>query len=749
MEHLEQKYRRSAKRVLAILGILSIFFLWKAASIQFSYDFEAFFPKDGRIEQYDSYKDSFLTQTEPIWLGIPLKNGLFNEKNLLQLKTLDSALRRDTNILRVQSISSLKIPISTGIGVVFDRYIHAKQRESYHSDSIKISNSPMLMGTFVSKDFQHVSILIQTKYDLAKEFIPGLDEHIESSVSLSGFTDYHLVGRLIDQSHIVDNLLQEMLMFIGLSALIVCLTLAFFYRNVWAVLVPLLVVSLSAIWLIGLMSFLGKDIDVLMTLVPTILFIVGVSDIIHLLTRYLELLNYQKDRFSALRMAFKEVGWATLITSLTTSIGFLSLLTSPVQPVRSFGLYTALGVIIAYLLAFSLFPSFLILAPKRLFANSSNIATSLGPMQRLFAWVMKNRKLILITTALLTISSVALVPTIKSNSYLTEELPKNDPIRKAFDYMESNFSGVRNIEVSIRTKDGSALTEIDKLRQIVALEEHVVNQFEVGSVISPATNMKLCNQIVSGGIPESYRLPKDSTELVMTLPFYRKIAKRSERRFVLNSDNSFGRITGQMPDIGGHSFLKRMEGFDEFCSQNAPDLEVHMTGLPYLLDLNNFEISSSLIKGIALAFLIVSILMAFLYKDPLMVLLALIPNILPLLIIGLIMVLTGADLNVTTSLFFTVIFGIAVDDTIHVLSKMKVELEKGKSRLYAVKRAMISTGKALVLTSIILTLGFITLVFSNFNSSFLFGSLVSTGLLIALVIDLTLLPILLVSVKRK
>jgi len=749
LENAEIKYRKWARRVLVVVGLLTIFFLWKTASIKFSYDFEAFFPNDGRIEQYNNYKDSFLTETEPIWIGIPLGSNLFESDNIARLKLLDSALRTDTNILRVQSITTLKIPVSTGIGVIFDRYIHHGQVENYRSDSIRIAQSPMLMGSFVSEDFQHVSVLIQTRYDLDKDLIPNLANTVESSLQNAGFSEYHIVGRLIDQSHIVDHLLREMILFIGLSALIVCLALAFFYRNLWSVLVPFSVVSLSAIWLLGIMSSVGKDIDVLMTLVPTILFIVGVSDIIHLLTRYLEVLSLEGDKFKALKLAFKEVGWATLITSLTTSIGFLSLLTSPVAPVRSFGLYTALGVLLAYVLAFSIFPSFLLLAPKEMFARSTRIATSHKSMHRLFSWVLKNRRLIMMTALGITILSVALVPRIKPNSYFTEELPKNDPIRKAFDYMEAHFAGVRGIEVSLRTKDGSELTELRNLRQIVALEEHLDTQFLAGSLISPSTNMKLCNQIAQGGNPSKYGLPVDSSELVLTLPFYRKIKNRSEKRFVLNSNNTFGRITGQMPDIGGYAFLKRMENFEQVCAEHASNLEVSMTGLPYLLDLNNRNISKSLIQGIALAFLIVSLLMAFLYKDPVMVLLALIPNILPLLLVGLLMVLTGTDLNVTTSLFFTVIFGIAVDDTIHVLSKMKIELEKGKSRIYAVKRAMISTGKALVLTSIILCLGFITLIFSNFNSSFLFGALVSTGLILALIIDLTVLPILLISAKRK
>jgi predicted RND superfamily exporter protein len=137
--------------------------------------------------------------------------------------------------------------------------------------------------------------------------------------------------------------------------------------------------------------------------------------------------------------------------------------------------------------------------------------------------------------------------------------------------------------------------------------------------------------------------------------------------------------------------------------------------------------------------------MGFLYKSPDIVIIALIPNILPLLLIGGVMGFSGIDLKVSTSIIFTIAFGIAVDDTIHFMSKLKLELNKGKSLLYALKRTYISTGKAIVVTSIILCSGFISLVFSTFASTFYVGVLVSMTLLFAVLADLLLLPVLLVN----
>lgn len=744
-----QRYKRLAIAVLSGVLLLSVFFGWQTSKVGFSYDFEQFFPDNDDVAEYLAYKDSFLTNTEPIWIGVSFENSIFRDSNLLRIRNLDRALRTDSLILGVQSVISLKIPVSTGIGVIFDRYVHPGKDELAQSDSLKVSNSPLVMRSFVSEDFRNAAVLVQTRYDLDKEQSLELGERIEAKVHAAGIEKYHLVGRLIDQSIIVDKLLGEMVLFLSLAAFIVCIALALFYRNIWAVIVPLMVVSLAAVWLLGSMTLFGKDIDVLMTLVPTILFIVGVSDVIHFLTRYLEVLKDGSPKFVAIRKAFKEIGLATLITSMTTAIGFLSLLTSNIGPVRSFGLYTSLGVMIAYILAFSLFPAVLILLPKKIFENSAGITNNPRPMRRFFYWNLRNRKWIIPLALVLTVASALSVPKIISNTYLTEELPSNDPIKEAFRYMEKHFAGVRNMEVALRAKDGHDLTEPALIRQISELENFLSSEYQAGSLVSPATNYKLSNQISSGGAPEAFRVPESELEWSLVRPFYRKISNRKERRFVLNSDNTVGRITGQMPDIGGFRFLQITDRFVAQATQLAPDIDVRMTGLPYLLDVNNDQVSKSLIKGIGLAFLIVSVLMALLYRDLRMVIIALIPNVLPLLFVGAIMVLTNIHLNVTTSLLFTVIFGIAVDDTIHVLSKMKVEIDKGHGRITAVKRSMISTGKALVLTSIILAVGFCVLIFSDFNSSFYFGTLVSAGLFFALLIDLTILPLLLIFLRKR
>lgn len=185
---------------------------------------------------------------------------------------------------------------------------------------------------------------------------------------------------------------------------------------------------------------------------------------------------------------------------------------------------------------------------------------------------------------------------------------------------------------------------------------------------------------------------------------------------------------------------------EEFIRQHTDTslVEFRMTGTSLLIDKNADYIINNMLQGLGIAFLVIAAIAGLLFKSFRMVIITLIPNLLPLLMIAGIMSLFGVYLKLSTSIIFTIAFGIAVDDTIHFISKLRIELGKGKSLLPAVKNTFLSTGKAIIITTVILAGGFLTLILSSFGGTFYTGLLVSLTLLFALVADLCLLPVLVV-----
>jgi hypothetical protein len=172
-------------------------------------------------------------------------------------------------------------------------------------------------------------------------------------------------------------------------------------------------------------------------------------------------------------------------------------------------------------------------------------------------------------------------------------------------------------------------------------------------------------------------------------------------------------------------------------------LEFKLTGTSHLLDKNMNYLATSLIKGLLFSVLIVALIMGLVYRSWNIIIISIIPNILPLILVAGIMGYFGIALKTSTAIIFTIAFGIAVDDTIHFLGKFKTELSKGRSKIYALKRSYITTGKAMILTTLILCSGFLLLLMSSFLGTFYMGLLLSLTLFFALILDLTLLPVLL------
>jgi predicted RND superfamily exporter protein len=181
-------------------------------------------------------------------------------------------------------------------------------------------------------------------------------------------------------------------------------------------------------------------------------------------------------------------------------------------------------------------------------------------------------------------------------------------------------------------------------------------------------------------------------------------------------------------------------------------LRTRLTGSSNLIDKNNENLTLNMIQGMAIDIAMVTIIVLLLFRSVRMTLVVLVPNLLPILIVAGVMGLAGVSMKVSTSIIFTIAFGIAVDDTIHFISKLRLTMSHEPSLFKAVRRTYILAGQAVIVTSLILVGGFGTLLFSSFDGTFYVGLLIGLTLLFGVVAELTLLPLLILGIygrKRK
>ena len=748
---MQEKISKAVIATIAILtvpAIISLFFL------KFDYDFEKYFPQgDDELDFYLEFREKFENDNDFVLLALENKEGIFQQDFLKKVDALADSISKIKYIERVSSPTKLKNIVLGPFGPIEIPYLHIDEPEKYKNDSSIIYQSEELIGSFFSTDAKSLAIYITTVENPSKEKSDTISQNLLQTIDYFEFDDIHIAGKVIAQEVYVDKIKFEFSIFFTLSALLVVLFLYFSFRSTWGVVVPLIVVLLSMLWLFAVMSLTGKNIDIMTILLPVIMFVVGMSDVVHILSKYLEELRNGRSKLDAVKIAFKEIGVATFLTSLTTSIGFLTLLTANVQPVREFGVYMAIGVFLAFILAFTILPSVLTLSPvPQIAKEDSNKLNWQKSLLSVFIWVVNNQKTILASTLVIIGLSFYGISKVEINNYLLEDLTEKDKLKQDFMFFEEKFAGVRPFEMRLKVADTSnTIFDYEVMKELDKVEKYLKEEYGVGFIISPLTLVKSLNKAQSGGSPKQYVLPEDESAYKRVTSKLGLIKKRKETKAIITEDFKEARLSGKMYDLGSAKVRVLDEKLNEFLAQNidANILDVQITGSAMLLDKNNSYLAANMMQGLLIAFIAIGIVIFLLFKSLKMVLISVITNMLPLIMIGGLMGYFGLDMKIATSIIFTIAFGIAVDDTIHFVSKFKLELLKGKSYLYSLKRTFLSTGKAIIVTSMILCGGFLTLIFSGFDSIFYVGLLVSLTLLFAVVADLVLLPILIMWAFKK
>ena len=202
--------------------------------------------------------------------------------------------------------------------------------------------------------------------------------------------------------------------------------------------------------------------------------------------------------------------------------------------------------------------------------------------------------------------------------------------------------------------------------------------------------------------------------------------------------------------MGSLACTEHNKNISNFINKNINTklLTFQITGAAHLIDRNNEYMVNNMTQGFIFSIIVIGCLTFFLHRSWRMVLVFILPNVIPLVIIGGIMGFMGIELKAATSLVFSIAFGIATDDTIHFISRLKIELAYGKSLMYAFKRTYFETGKPIILTTFIIMGGFMSLMISSFQSTFYFGFLICITVLIAVLADIFLLPVLLFLIYK-
>jgi uncharacterized protein len=737
--------KKVAYIIFVLVGCITAFFGYKTSQLEFSYDIESFFSKtDAEYLYYKDYINRFEGENNFILVGIKNEDKIDNKEFLQKVNKLSLVLENNDFINKAISPTNMTKKVVTPLGMTISvPLIHIEDEGKIKKDIANLYADGKLVNSFLSVDQKSITIFLDKKANSTTAEERLFLKQLNAVLDFLKFEEYHVGGRINTKDFYVTMMQDEMFYFAIMGILLLLVFLYFTFRNVWGIIIPIVILIISLVWTLGLMQVTGQKMSLMMVMMPTMLFVIGVSDSVHIINKFRSEYKTHKDRKLAIRITVNEIGVAIFLTSITTAIGFISLCFMDVEPLIKFGIYTAIGIMFTYLVSILVIPSLLLVLKINFPEERKSSVLFLSWLTKFYFAVTNNKKAYTFGIILVILFSLNGLRYFKVNNNFLDDLDDSTSLKQDMLFFEDNFSGFVPFEIAIDVPEESTVLDLTILKEIELVENYLTDRYEAGFLVSPTTIVKSANMTLKGGSNAAFKLPNNEKKMKRLLKQLDRWKIAEKYKKIVTLDRKHGRLTAKIKDLGSSKVDELNEQLIQFITDNELKSTFIITGASHLLNESSRNVAEGVVKGIFLALLMMLITIAILFNSIKTAMISLLPNLLPVLILGGMMGYFGIDLKVSSSLMFTIVLGIAVDDTIHILAKYRQQSLMGLEPGKALYNSFLTTGWSVVVTSLIISSGFVIFLISDFESTFYTGLLVSVSLITALFSNIIILPLLL------
>ena len=675
-------------RLLSLIILCFIFSIYTLKNPKIFYDSERIlkYAEDLEIEkkEIDNSSNLFLVGVE------------YYEKvqldDLIKLQSLHYDLYEDENITSSQSVFN---DISLhGLNFFFPFGNNQKiENKKDFNDFIKKINSKESL--FISKDQKKFFYIIILKSGLGEDFNKKFIKNLEYKFNTLEAPSIYITSQVKGEIYIKEKVIKELLYITFISAFLCSLILWIFSRNIKFVSIVIISVLFSITISLMISQILFGGIELVMIIMPAILFIVCISDFMHLVNDNGET---KKSKLEYFKYQVNNIGKPVALTSITTAIGFLSFCFSNVLPISRLGMITTIGIsislfviLVTYSICIEL--NLHIIKGKNLQTNKiDNLISKFIKFQN----SKKSIPLIFIMSFLCLFG----INYFEINNHIYDEFNKSSDLYKEMQFFDKNFGGYKEVFFNIEINDNLKLDSIIKLE----------------------------NEIKSMGFTLDYSL----------FGSFKDLKSINENYFQEIEEKQISMKT-RMPDIGSKESLIIYNKINQ--KANDLNIKIQLKGNGYLFDKLSDKITLEILFGLMIAILTICLLFLiisnFNFKYLLIIL---IPNTFPIFVCIGLMSLGTFYFSLSNAFIFAIIFGLIVDDSIHIITSYRFNILRGVNKKEAIDKSLRVTGKAVIKTTLIIIVTLIPLLFSEFNSISQLGLLTIVSAIIAIVFDLIYLP---------
>lgn len=530
----------------------------------------------------------------------------------------------------------------------------------------------------------------------------------------------------------------ELLFFVPITIALIAVLLFALFRSPRAVVIPLATSGAGTLVLLGLMGSFDTPLTLTTAILPSIILALGCAYVMHLLTAASGL-----DERGALGEALEGVALPIALSGLTTTIGFVAISLVRIDAIRFVGGYGALGVLAVLVLSLTAAPAALALFPLPPPRPAQRRWVEGALCQRLVVASARGGRCIILGWTLVLLLLATGLSRMHVETDATSWFPPGHEIRDAYEEIRARLSGISPVNVLIESEGGAPVTEPAALAAIDALTGYLGEQPEVGKALSMADPLRQLHGSFSGDA--SQPLPEGRALAEQYLLLLESVEQLED---LVTDDRSAANVLVRADDNGSAHLLGIGAKVDAWWAEHGPPgYRATTTGIMYEFGRATDEVAQGQIRGLLFALLAIAAVLFGIFRRGPLALVALIPNAVPVVMIFGFMGLAGVAVDAGTVLVGSFALGVAVDDTIHVVSAFQGEVERGAGAAEALEAGLRRVLPALLYTTVVVSLGFSVLAASDFSFTRNVGLLTSAVMVICLLADLTLLPALLLRLK--
>lgn len=746
------------KWLVSLLVLMLLVISFGVTKLTFTSDFRTYFgPENPQLLAFESMEKTFSKQ-ENVYFYIHAKEGdLFSNQGLHLIETLTDQGWQLPYSQRVTSLQNYQHTDVEEDDLIIDYlYYDALELESAQLKKIKrtVFAEPTLLHRLISEDGASTGVSVRTvlpegtSMQTSKEAViaaRALAERIRPN-----FPDFEILvgGSLTSNVTMGEAIKQDIENLLGLSYLIMIITMIILLRTFSGMLLTLMIISFSVLSTMGLFGWLGFTMTPPTGFVPTAILTIAVADAIHILISYYYELNHGRTKFEAIQEALRINFSPVFITSITTVIGVLCLNTSDSPPYRDMGNMIAAGVFFAWLYSISFLPAMLALMPTPK-GKVENEKPSF--MMRFANGVIRFYKPLFIIMAIIIIAIGSQLNKNTISERWHEFFDTSFEVRNTLEATNETLGGLHRIFFVLDSQQEGGINDPEYLQQTDDFAQWLLTQEKVSSVDSITDIIKRLNKNLHNNDDAWFKIPENRELAAQYLLLYElSLPLGLGLDDTINNARSASRLTVSFEKADSIYILELEKNALAWLKENAPAITVNEgTGLDIVFANLTFRNIGSMMNGTSIALILISFLLIFALRSFKIGLISLIPNIMPAILAYGIWGMINGQIDTAVSVVVCLSLGIVVDDTVHFLSKyLRARREQGLNTENAIRYAFNTVGNALLVTSTVLVGGFLVMQFSHFHPSNNMGMLLAITILVALLVDFLFLPPLLMFLDR-